>query len=425
LTYALNDKDRYGYYTVGDQKTYSKLEAIDFYGQSQQPIQWHYNTQVYGQIDWTQDPPGNLEFWYRARAEQIRNDYDYVVLWYSGGADSSNILNTFVKNNIFIDEIAQYTTVDGTLTKQDYLYNEVYATAIPQTKQLLENNPTYKNTVHRLVDISDLSTKLMELDNNKWNFFYHVNQYYSFSALSRGYVRNTVPEYRQLIDSGKKVCFIWGVEKPDVFQQNNQYYLRFGDGQDHAVSAHAQIMNRPWEYDEFFYWPPDMPQLPAKQAHIICRYLNNLTAADVDGTHVLDNHGYEDTVYGTTRPDPYLTKPLIKIQKAGQNYALSMRGLHRLIYPDWNPNLIVAGKPHGHMFALKDTWLLSDQAPDCGQRYYTNGVPALRQKVKQIDPNLWWEYKFDPKRAPYIGGVHRFYNNYCLGNVTAFDHDKN
>jgi hypothetical protein len=102
-----------------------------------------------------------------------------------------------------------------------------------------------------------------------------------------------------------------------------------------------------------------------------------------------------------------------------------MRGLHRLIYPDWNPNLIVAGKPHGHMFALKDTWLLSDQAPDCGQRYYTNGVPALRQKVKQIDPNLWWEYKFDPKRAPYIGGVHRFYNNYCLGNVTAFDHDKN
>lgn len=423
MSYALNDKERYGFYQVGDLKTYSKLEAIEFSGESKLPIQWNYNKEIYSSFDWSQEPPGDLDLWYRARAEQIRNNYDYIVIWYSGGADSSNILNTFVKNNIFVDEIAQYSTAEGAKTKQDYLNKEIFATAIPQTQQLLENNPVYKNTVHRVVDISDINMNLMSMSDNHWDFFYHVNQYYSFSALSRSYIRELVPAYRDLIATGKKVCFVWGVEKPEILQQNNQYFLRFGDGQDHAVSAYSQIQNRPWEYDEFFYWAPDMPELPAKQAHVICRYLNSISDADVDGVHVLDNHGVEDTVYGTTRPDPFLTKPYIKIQKGNRLYSLSLRGLHRLIYSDWNPNLIVAGKPHGHMFALKDTWILQNQAPDWGQRYYTNAIPALRQKVKRINPDLWWEYKFDPSLAPYIGGIHRFHNTYCLGDITKFNND--
>ena len=108
----LSNKDRYGYYTVGSYKTYSKVEALEYHAQNKHAVQWHYNPEVYNNFDWTVEPPGSLDNWYRARALQIREQYDYLVIWYSGGADSDNILNTFVKNNIFIDEIASYKTDD-------------------------------------------------------------------------------------------------------------------------------------------------------------------------------------------------------------------------------------------------------------------------------------------------------------------------
>jgi len=47
----------------------------------------------------------SLDFLYALRARQLREKYDYLVLYFSGGADSTNILKTFIDNNIFLDEI--------------------------------------------------------------------------------------------------------------------------------------------------------------------------------------------------------------------------------------------------------------------------------------------------------------------------------
>lgn len=415
---ALSNKDRYGYYTVGTYKTYSKIEAIEYQAATKQPLQWHYNTEVYSKYNWAIEPPGSLEDWYRARALQIREQYDYLVLWYSGGADSANILDTFVKNNIFIDEIAQYTAVDGPEGKDSFINKEVFATSAPKTQALIENNPTYKNTVHRMVDITKLMEQVMQTNDNKWDFFYKVNQYYSINSLARSSIRESVPEYCKLIESGKKVCFVWGVEKPEVTKQGNKYYIHFRDGQDHAVTAHAQMLNRSWEYDEFFYWAPDMPELPAKQGHVLKNYLDQISDVDVDGIHVIAGKPNADTVYGTHMVDPFLTNPKLTVIRNNKYFSLSLRGIHRLLYPWWEPDLIVAGKPHGHLFNPRDAWLFADNAPERGQRYYANGVPSLRQKVKNMDPNLWWEYKFDPKVSPYIGYVKPIQNTYCLGNST-------
>ena len=416
ITYDLNNKDRYGFYTVGERKTYSKIEALEYHAVSKKPVVWHYNTDVYGQFNWSVEPPGSLDSWYTARALQIREQYDYLVLWYSGGADSANILNTFIKNNIFIDEIAQYATLDGPESKDSYQNKEVFATSIPKTKKLIENNPVYKNTVHRVVDVGTLMQQVMTNNDNKWDFFYRVNQYYSINSLSRTQMRETVPEYKKLIESGKKVCFIWGIEKPDVSVKDNQFYIHFRDGQDHGVTAHAQMLNRPWEYDEFFYWAPNMPQLPAKQGHVLRRYLDQLSDADVDGVHVLAGKPKKDDIYGTHCADPFLTNPRFTVKNNGKYFSISLRGVHRLIYPDWEPDLVVAGKPHGHLFNPKDAWLFKDNAPDRGQQYYSRGVASLRQHVKNIDATLWFEHKFDPKKSPYIGYVLPFQNSYCLGN---------
>lgn len=414
MIYALNHKHRYGYYTVGSFWTYSKLEAIEQHGRTGHSIAWHYNTHSYSTFDWTQEPPGSLETWYAARARQIRDQYDYLVLWYSGGADSANILSTFVDNNIFIDEIAQFCAVDQADSRDAYINHEIFATAIPTTQQLLDNNPVYTNTVHRLVDIGDLMKKTMGRHNNRWDFFYHVNQYYSINSLARTEMRMSHPDYRRIIDSGKTLCFIWGIEKPVVKQTPQGWYFCLRDGQDHGVTAHAQMMNRQWEYDEFFYWAPDMPALPAKQAHVIRRYLEQLGHKDVDGIHVHSGQPCEDQIYGSTMADPWLTRPHTSVKNSQGYFSISIRGLNRLIYPKWNANALVAGKPHTHLFNPKDAWLFRPNAPDHGQQFYARSIPKLRQMVRDIDSQLWYEFKYDPQRAPYIGGIKSFENNYFI-----------
>lgn len=415
MPFALDDKRRYGYYQIGPLWSYSKLEAYELGAASGHPVTWHYNPDTYNQFDWANEPPGSLNFWYEQRARQIRDQYDYLVLWYSGGADSDNILETFVRNNIFIDEIAQYHNLgasDG--NKQSWTNREVFETSVPATQKLLENNPTYQHTRHRLVDMSDLQKDILTISENQWDFFYKVNQYTATNTLARSRIRETVPDYQRLIEQGKRVCFIWGIEKPKIMIENNQYYVCFQDGQDHGVTAGAQQLDRKWEYDEFFYWAPDLPQLPCKQAHVIRKYIEQVTPADVDGVHLCTGPRYTDE-WGTQQIDLDLTSTAVDFVKQGIIYRLTLRGMHRIIYSYWKPDAVVCGKPAGHLFNPRDTWLWKSHAPDIGQRFFTGGLLYMRQKIKSINPSLWWEFKYDPKKMPYSGGMKALYNKYYFG----------
>ena len=95
-----NTPDRFGYYTVGTFKTYSKLMAILEHEKTGVHPQWHFNDEEFSAHDWKQEPQESLVELYRRRAQQIRDRYDYLVLFYSGGADSTNILQTFINNDI-------------------------------------------------------------------------------------------------------------------------------------------------------------------------------------------------------------------------------------------------------------------------------------------------------------------------------------
>ena len=53
----------------------------------------------------SKEPKESWEELLRQRALQIRQHYDYVRLWYSGGADSHTVLLTYLKNKIPLDEI--------------------------------------------------------------------------------------------------------------------------------------------------------------------------------------------------------------------------------------------------------------------------------------------------------------------------------
>ncbi len=406
-----SNKDRFGFYTVGNFKTYSKLEAIEYSGKVRQPVEWNFNKNAFDHYDWTVEPPGSLEYWYGLRAKEIREKYDYIVIWYSGGADSHNALMSFVRNNIFVDEIAQYHNLEAEHgNKKAWLNEEVFSTSAPITQELIQTNPIYKNTKHRLVDLSQLQKDVLIKDENKWDYFYKVTTYMSPNGLSRSYLRETIPDYQKLISQGKKVCFVFGAEKPLIAQQNNQWYISFEDCFDYAVSPRTQILNREWEYDELFYWSDSLPQLVAKQAHIVKRYLSGLTPEDIDNIHVSSHDNIFDE-YGRRKVNAHYADVVVNNVK----YQLLPNGLHRLIYPNWKPESIVTPKPQSLTYSARDTWMFSGIAPDIGQKYFNMGLLHLRQLVRKASPDYWWEFKFDPALGiPYSGGMQPFYNRYKI-----------
>ena len=66
---------------------------------------FYFYDEEFSKINWFIEPKDSLQTLYRKRAEQIRQDYEYVILAYSGGHDSTQVLETFYYNNIHINEI--------------------------------------------------------------------------------------------------------------------------------------------------------------------------------------------------------------------------------------------------------------------------------------------------------------------------------
>lgn len=410
-TSVQSNKDRHGYYAVGDVRTYSKLEAIELSGKLGKPLKWVFNDEIFDRFDWTHEPESSLETYYKIRAQQIRDKYDYIVVWYSGGADSHNVLMSFVSNNIFVDEIAQFHNLQAANgDKETYFNQEVFSTSAPNTHALIQNNPLYRHTKHRLVDLTDIQASLLQHDGNKWDYFYKVGQHLTPSALTRTYLREVIPDYMDLIAKKKKLCFVWGSEKPLLEQKNNDWFISFRDMTDNAVGQRTQMLDREWEHDELFYWSPDLPQLPAKQAHVVMRFLRQLTPKSIDNINI-SSHAKVQDEYGRRAVNGFYADVIV----GGQRYQLLPDGLHRLIYPHWDSKAIVAGKPLSLVFPERDTWMYQSMAPDLGQRYYTNGILHLRKKIQQANPAYWWEFKYDPKIGiPFSGGMKPCINLYQL-----------
>ena len=97
--------DKRGYYKVGNQKFYSKAQAILYDQQNHKGIDFIFNDEDFLSADWKNEPQESLDEIYKQRAQQLREKYDYLVLSYSSGVDSTNILHSFLYNNIHLDEV--------------------------------------------------------------------------------------------------------------------------------------------------------------------------------------------------------------------------------------------------------------------------------------------------------------------------------
>lgn len=348
------NKDQFGYYLVGNFKTYSKIEALEYAHLLNTPVKWIFNDDTFSKHPWHINTHEDLKKLYKKRAEQIRNKYDYIVIWYSGGVDSFTVLNSFKENNIHVDEIAQFHAYEGEKTWDSCLNKEVEVVAIPQSQEFLNLMP---HTKHRTVDLTSIIKSIYNEDDNRFNFMYKHNHTFGPHQLARTYIREKVSDWRNIIESGKKLCFVWGSDKPPVRYDNlnDKYYLEFYDIIDGSgVSPRIQQVNRKEDNDELFYWSPDSMDIIARQAHIVVDYMRNPPKEDLDSIYLTsDPWTYLISFNGEYVPYAH-HRTATKINN--KMYYLTPQGLNRLVYPDWKENTFTVGKQVSTIFNIKDRW---------------------------------------------------------------------
>ena len=378
-------QDKFGFYQVGDFRTYSKFEAIEHHTKTGKKLHWNFNDNVYESYDWTREPQESLSELYRQRAQQLREQYDYLVLWFSGGADSTNILNSFINNDIKLDEVASFINYEATHDKFNFLNAEIYHVAAPVVESAKQKQPWLRHTV---IDISQMTMDTFEDKASKFDWIYYLNGYVNPNCAARQDIKLTILHWTKMFDTGKKVGFIYGIDKPKISGINGKYYFAFADMVDNSVSAECQMLNREWEFNELFYWAPESPKIVIKQSHVIKKYLQSATESSL---FIVDN---------IKQPGPVSVVINKKI------HWLTLPGLHTLIYPGWTQALYQA-KAVSLTFTARDTWFFN--LPDSDPAKYAWRV-GLEHR---------WKYTPDFLKKDSLslseGFRHSFSNPYFLG----------
>lgn len=367
----MNYPDKLGVYRVGDLKFYSKFEAIEMHTKTGMHPHWDFNEIVFSSYDWTIEPKESILELYRRRAQQLRDQYDYVVLMYSGGADSTTALESFLHNNIKIDEVASYSNFQRTGLRNDMLNAEIIKVVLPAIERLQIQYPWLK---YRLIDMLEMELEHFSQKNSS-DFFLTNSMYLSPNAAARASMALKIKEWADIIHSGKRLAIVWGKDKPRIFNENNQWYCKFIDFLDDACTVKSIAGEEPYT-DEFFYWTPDLPEIVIKQAHLIKNYLNS-------------NMVKELPFVSEVRSD------LAYKEVANKKYWLSNHGVHSLIYPNWDIATYTFGKTASTVFTPRSASFLQLEDGHIAKQNYSMGLEKLWTSI----PDYWKNDTTDIKQG--------------------------
>jgi len=261
-----------GYYKVGDQVFYNKLQAILYANPTKADITWHFNNEVFDNCDWTVEPPVSLDALYAERARQIREQSDYVIIMASGGADSTNVLKSFLNNNIHVDEVVASAPLSGLKNWDVNLSDRTAANTITETMitqmplmaELARTHPNIK------LSLNDYFEDILQMKTDEWIYKFS-GHWIHFSGATR-HSLDKFTHIKDLAEAGKKISVVYGIDKPLICRGTaGGLYTVIGDPVANIICPHFKD-KYPNVESVMFYYSPDLPELMIKQAHEVCRY---------------------------------------------------------------------------------------------------------------------------------------------------------
>ena len=353
-----NFNKRLGYYMVGDQEFESKIAAALYSVKVNKPLAWVFNDKVFSTYNWQQEPEETLDELYDRRARQIRNKYDYVIISYSGGADSHNMLMSFIRQNLHVDEILVNTTEKANrLTVNDVNCKQAtnagaehQLQAMPRLKELA---PLIPKTKISILDLSDyVFANFEEAKDASWVL--DKKEGLNPAGVSRfNYLYYS--EVRKTFDKDKKIALVMGIEKPKVTIENGNVLVRFIDRIANIVTVTGHVKDYTNTTIEFFYWSPDCVPMLIKQGHVVKKWLE------------ANPHYQPDFQAGNVNFE--------KIRLVHE------RVLRSVVYSTWDNTWFQADKAVSDWYTEFDTWFIEGYKDTKAFHIWEEGVNFVRDSL--------------------------------------------
>lgn len=353
--YTLDKNPKLGYYKLGEEIIYGKVDALMQATKKNIFPEWHFNRLIFNTIKWGEEPKTELRELYRLRAQQLRSKYDWIRIEASGGGDSTTAIYSFLLNDIHIDEVVfRYPKTgdkdvhdDPFNTKCENTLSEWEYAAKPLLNWISTNYPQVKITVH------DYSENMIGGEQDETWVLKSKDYFQPGHAFKHDNIG--LIDHRIDADSGKQICVLYGIDKPKMCIRDGRWYVYFMDLQ--ANHSNSVV----YEYDnitnEYFYWTPDLPEIVHKQAHIIKNWFSLPQNKFLQYLVRWPNHSIAHrTAY------EQMVKPLI--------------------YPDYDPATFQVAKPTNSFYNEMDFWFYQNFKETRAFQIWEAGLALL---VKTID----------------------------------------
>ena len=264
-----------GSYNVNGKSFHNKLQAILYANETRADITWDFNNDVLNKVKWEEEPPIPLLTLYAERAKQIREQYDYVIIMCSGGADSTNVLYSFLDNGIHVDEVIAGAPINGLKNWKvdekkktvDQMASETMLAQLPLLNKVSQTHPNTKITINDYFD-DMVNLKADELIYKNSAHWLHWSAHARYSLDKFKYLRD-------MAEAGKKIGIVYGTDKPILYRaEHGNLYTILNDA---AIMGPTQSFTDNYANVEIelFYYSPDLPELMVKQAHEVCKFVYN------------------------------------------------------------------------------------------------------------------------------------------------------
>lgn len=388
--------DDLGYYKVGTEKFYDKIPAMFRAQQLKTDMEWIFNDKIFSAIDWTIEPNTNIDEFYKIRAKQIREEYDYVLMFCSGGADSTNMFYAFVNNGLHIDEVVGSAPLSGLRdwhppnpndTSPENTIDETFLTQIPFLNKIEKEYPKIKVTLHDYFD-DMLAYKADDwlLKGNDW----------MHPSMAGRYNLDRLTHLKRIAESGKKIAVVQGIDKPYVIRARENFYVVF---RDNVYNNKYNSVNHPNAEQVFFYHTPDLPLMIVKSAHLTARFLMRPENKLIYDSMALNDHREKGL---ESMPNPL-----------NSNWGTYERGIVPAIYPAIKKYSFQAGKPDKMFLGKHDDWFYKHHS---GSKLWDMMVSDLENLIKSIDSKF---LEYTPIRG--LVGFKTWKKYYRLGHVSQFE----
>jgi len=267
---------------------YNRLSAWEAANGNKDNVHFYFKDHEMDAYDFSVEP-GDWHELLKNRCLKLREENNYLCLWYSAGTDSYTIYNIFKDYNIPLDEIIFH---DKTYDPYPY-YETEREVVFKHVREFQKHQPNCRFTIME----TGFHTAAPFYKKHKSNWIYQPYTTYRFSKSMRySWLDYHTDIKKRLLAPG--TMNIQGQDPPRLFLENGKWYHIVFDTHEFDTSFMPNFYS--------FYW--DDLDIMCKQAHMAVRYFEKISNVNQDFIQKMQRHEflmpYQDYMFEVGRDLP-------------------------------------------------------------------------------------------------------------------------